>query len=266
MAEGAMKTVGIEDVKTFWDKRPCNIRHSPKPVGSIEYCREVRERRYFVEPHIPAFADFEKWKGKKVLEVGCGIGTDSARFVEAGAAFTGAELSAESLALCKRCFASLGLQGRFYVIDAEKLSEVVPVEKYDLVYSFGVIHHSPHPEKIIEEIQKYMGPDSELRIMLYAKYSWKSLMILLGFDQPEAQYGCPIAYTYSAEEVQRLLKGFEVTSITKDHIFPYSISEYKEYRYVKTFFWRYLPESIFKMLKRHLGWHLLIRARLETKV
>jgi 2-polyprenyl-3-methyl-5-hydroxy-6-metoxy-1,4-benzoquinol methylase len=265
MTEGAMKTVGIEDVRAFWDRRPCNIRHSPKVVGSVEFCREVGERRYFVEPHISAFADFPRWKGRKVLEVGCGIGTDSARFVQAGAQFTGAELSAESLSVCKRCFSALKLTGNFHVVDAEKLSSAVPVERYDLVYSFGVIHHSPQPENIIQEIKKYMGPESELRIMLYAKYSWKSLMILFGFDQPEAQTGCPIAKTYSAKDVRKLLRDFEVISITKDHIFPYSIPEYREYRYVKTPLWRYMPETLFYLLKRYLGWHLLIRARLKPR-
>lgn len=261
-----MNEPGIADVRAFWDKRPCNIRHSPKPVGSREYCEEVSQRRYFVEPHIPAFADFKRWKGKKVLEVGCGIGTDSAQFVKAGAQFTGAELSAESLAVCKQCFDALGLAGTFYVANAEQLSATVPVEEYDLVYSFGVIHHAPNPERIIEEIKKYMGPDSELRIMLYAKYSWKSFMIWLGFDQPEAQYGCPIAGTYSASDVRRLLNGFEILSITKDHIFPYSVPEYREYRYVKVFFWRYLPAPLFRFLKRHLGWHLLVRARLKATI
>jgi SAM-dependent methyltransferase len=262
MTEHVSTAPDIESVKAFWDTRPCNIKHSKEPVGSIEYCKQVRARKHFVEPHILPFADFTRWKGKKVLEVGCGLGTAGACFVEAGATYTGVELSAESLSVCKKCFASFGHQGSFYVADAEQLSSVVPVEQYDLVYSFGVIHHTPHPEKVIEEIKKYMGPGSELRIMLYSKYSWKSFLIALGFDQPEAQYGCPIANTYSAADVKKLLNGFEVISITKDHIFPYSIPEYREYRYVKTLLWRYMPRPLFRLFERLLGWHLLIRARL----
>ncbi len=60
----------IADVRHYWDARPCNIRHSTKPVGSREYFDEVEARKYFVEPHIPGFAEFERWKGKRVLEVG----------------------------------------------------------------------------------------------------------------------------------------------------------------------------------------------------
>lgn len=257
----AANEIGIQEVRVFWDRRPCNVRHSQKPVGSREYCEEVRARRYFVEPHIVPFADFSAWRGKRVLEIGCGIGTDLSRFAEAGALVTGTELSSESLEITKKSFATLGLAGRFYAVDAEELSNVVPVEPYDLIYSFGVIHHSPHPERIIAEIKKYMGAKSELRIMLYAKYSWKSLMILFRLDQPEAQYGCPIANTYSARDVRELLLGFDVVSITKDHIFPYRIKEYKEYRYVKTFFWSFVPVFLANILKKYLGWHLLIRAR-----
>ena len=252
----------ISAVRDFWNARPCNIRHSPQQVGSAEYCREVQERKFFVEPHIPPFAAFPRWRDKSVLEIGCGIGAAAFAFVEAGADYTGVELSESTLDVCQQCFGSLGIDGTFHVADAESLSATVPVRTYDLVYSFGVIHHSPNQPRIIDEVRRYMGPDSELRIMLYAKYSWKSFMILLGLDQPEAQYGCPIATTYSAADVRRLLTGFEIISITKDHIFPYDVEQYKRYVYVKRAPWRFLPDAVMRRFERTLGWHMLIRARL----
>ena len=73
----AFENVPIKKVQEFWDDRPCNIRHSDKPIGTKEYFNEVEYKRYFVEPHSVVFADFPRWKGKRVLELGCGIGTDT---------------------------------------------------------------------------------------------------------------------------------------------------------------------------------------------
>ena len=101
----------IETVAEYWNRRPCNLRHSPREIGSREYFDEVEERKYFVEPHIPAFADFPRWRGKRVLEIGCGIGTDAVSFARAGADYTGIELSEASLALARRRFALFGLRG-----------------------------------------------------------------------------------------------------------------------------------------------------------
>src|SRR5215510_5455710 len=99
---GQFQDVPIRTVQQYWNDRPCNIRHSPKPVGEREYFDEVEARKYFVEPHIPRFAEFPRWRGQRVLEVGCGIGTDTISFLRNGALVTSVDLSTESLALAKR--------------------------------------------------------------------------------------------------------------------------------------------------------------------
>src|SRR5215469_15951264 len=106
------EAVPIEQVREYWDRRPCNIRHSPKPIGSAEYFDEVEARKYFVEPHIPRFAEFEKWRGKKVLEIGCGIGTDTMNFARHGAFIAAVDLSERSLGVARQRAEVFGLKDK----------------------------------------------------------------------------------------------------------------------------------------------------------
>ena len=256
-------TITIEEVKKFWNDRPCNIKHSSKELGTIEYFDEVELKKFRAEPHILKFTEFPQWKNKKVLEVGCGLGTVGINFALNSADYTGVELSKESLQIAKKRFEVYNQSGKFYLGNAEELSSFVHIETYDLIYSFGVIHHSPHPEKIISEIKKYMNENSVLKIMLYAKDSWKNYMIDAGLDQPEAQYGCPIANTYTKQDVVELLDGYEVLSIEQDHIFPYQIEPYKKGKYIKQPWFDAMPIEMFETLEKNLGWHLLITAKLK---
>lgn len=251
----------LNKVIDFWDSRPCNIRHSNKEVGTKEYFEEVTAKKYLVEPHILPFANFGEWRGKKVLEIGCGLGTAAQSFAEAGAIYTGVDLSEKSLELARKRFELFGLEGTFYKVEDEAISSVVPIEQYDLIYSFGVIHHTPKPEKLLSEIKKYMSKESILRIMLYARDSWKSYMIAAGLDQPEAQKGCPIANTYTNSEVIELLKEYKVSKIEQDHIFPYEIKSYKNQEYRKEPWFQHMPQAMFSTLEKNLGWHLLIEAQ-----
>lgn len=203
------ESVSIEQVKDFWNRRPCNIRHSPSPIGTRQYFDEVEAPKYFVESRILRFAQFERWRGKKVLEIGCGIGTDTINFARQGAYVTAVELSDKSLEIARQRAEVYGLQDRirFYLGNAEELTTFVPVEAYDLIYSFGVIHHTPHPERIVEQLRHYVHPNSVLKMMVYHRYAWKVLWILLTYDKgqfwripelvarySEAQEGCPITY------------------------------------------------------------------------
>ncbi|TSC75478.1 MAG: type 12 methyltransferase [Parcubacteria group bacterium Gr01-1014_30] len=265
----------IEKVKEYWNSRPCNIKHSPSPIGTKQYFDEVEARKYFVEPHIPIFTDFSRWRGKKVLEIGCGIGTDTISFAREGAEVTAVELSEKSLALAKTRAKVYNLESKikFYLGNAEQLSKFVPVEPYDLIYSFGVIHHTPNPEKIMEEIKKYAKAGTVVKIMVYHKYSFKVLWILFSFGKgafwkinglvvrySEAKEHSPVTYTYSKKEAKELMKGFKITDMSVEHIFPYKISDYIKYKYTKVWYFRFLPKSFFRQLERHFGWHLLITA------
>ena len=258
-----MKTISptINEVKQFWDARPCNVRHSDKPVGTREYYDEVERKKFTAEPHIPSFCEFDRWRGKRVLEIGAGIGTMAINFAQAGADYTGVELSEESLKLTKQRFEVYGQTGRFYQGNAEELTSFVPVEPYDLVFTWGVIHHSPNPALILEQARNYMRPGTTLKVMVYASNSWKNYMIEAGHDQPEAQYGCPIAYTYTERELVNMIgPGFERITVEQDHIFPFQIEPYKRGEYLRQPWFDAMPPEIFRVLEKKLGWHLMLTA------
>lgn len=255
----------MEKVKNFWDRRPCNIRHSAKPFLSREYFDEVEARKYFVEPHIPGFANFDIWKGKKVLEIGCGIGTDAINFIRHGAIYTGLELSSESLNITKKRVEVLGLSEcnpKFYCVDAQNLNELTTIlgenPEFDLIYSFGVIHHSPRPDIIVKNCHKLLKSGGTFKLMMYAKNSWKNFMINSELDQPEAQNGCPIAFTYTHDELKDLLSDFVNIEIEQNHIFPYKIEKYKNYEYEPEDWFKAMPEKMFSALEKNLGWHLCV--------
>lgn len=254
----------VNDVHAFWDARPCNIRHSTAEIGTRTYFEEVQQRKHFVEPHIPGFAQFDRWKNKKVLEIGCGIGTAAVCFAQAGADYTAIELSEKSLQLTKQRFDLYDLEGELYLGNAEQLSSIVPVETYDLIYSFGVIHHTPRPQQIIDSVAQYMDDRSEFRLMLYAKNSWKNMMIETGIDQPEAQSGCPIALTYSQDEIRELLQDYEILDIHQDHIFPYVVEKYIRYEYQREPWFAAMSDEMFRALEKSLGWHTLVRCKLQS--
>ena len=199
-----------------------------------------------------------------MLEVGCGLGTAAINFARHGADYTGFDLSQKSVDMAKQRFEVYGFPGKFYQGNAETLDQYLPTDKYDLIYSWGVIHHSPEPKKIIKQIKNYLAPDGTFKLMLYAKNSWKSFMIDAGFDQPEAQYGCPVAYTYSEDDIRELLGDeFDIVSMTQDHIFPYQIEPYKQGQYIKQPWFENMPVQVFRVLEKRLGWHLMITAKLK---
>ena len=201
-------------------------------MGSREYFDEVEQRKHFVESHIPGFAQFERWRGKRVLEVGCGIGTAAVNFARGGADYTGVELSQASLDLTRQRFDVYGVKGDLILCNAENLSEHVEKNHYDMVYSFGVIHHSPHQRAIVEEIRKVIRPNGEFRCMLYAKNSWKDIMIEAGFDQPEAQRGAPMRRLTRRKWFASSTRVFSRwRRWSRAHIFPYVVEKYVNYEY-----------------------------------
>jgi ubiquinone/menaquinone biosynthesis C-methylase UbiE len=161
--------IGIDRVKTFWNANPCNADLS-RSEERLRYFQEISDRRYGRrEWHVPIVAEFEKFQGKDVLEIGCGMGTDGLEFAKNGANYFGVDLTPQSVALARERFDLFGIPGRFEVANAEELS--FADDSFDHVYSFGVIHHSPAPEKIVREIHRVLKKGGTFTVMLYNRNS-----------------------------------------------------------------------------------------------
>jgi SAM-dependent methyltransferase len=157
-------------VQDFWEADPCGAAHGEAPEGSPEFFANVERTRNELEPFIPAYADFAGARGKRLLEIGVGVGTDFIRFVRAGAVATGVDLTEHAVALVRRRVELEGLEADVLQADAERLPFADGV--FDRVYSWGVLHHTPDASRAIREALRVLAPGGEACIMLYARHSW----------------------------------------------------------------------------------------------
>src|SRR5712691_10375290 len=159
-----------ERVRAFWQAHPCGTKFSDAEMGTREFFARVEAHRYAKEWHIPEAADFAGTRGLRVLEIGCGLGTDGAQFAKAGADYTGVDLTDAAVELATKHFELLGLRGDFRTADAENLD--FADESFDLVYSHGVLHHTPDTAAAVSEIHRVLKPGGRAVVMLYHRGSY----------------------------------------------------------------------------------------------
>jgi len=256
--------VDKEDIKNkiveYWDRQPCNINHSKSELGTLQYFEEGAAKRYKAEPHIKEFADFSSYNGKRVLEIGCGIGADAIEFAKAGAEYVGIDISQESLNLAIQRFKVYNLEGKFYLRSGDE--DLSDLGKFDLVYSFGVLHHYPDIQQTLDNIHDSLVDNGKLKFMVYAKNSWKYAMIQKGLDQYEAQSACPYAIAYTNDEIYQLLNGkFDVQNIKQAHCFMYNVMLYKQNIFQLESWFEAMPVDMRDAIREYLGWHLLVDAK-----
>ncbi|PYS66318.1 MAG: hypothetical protein DMF74_01380 [Acidobacteria bacterium] len=159
-----------ERVRAFWQAHPCGTKFSDAEIGTREFFARIEAHRYAKEWHIPEAADFAGARGLRVLEIGCGLGTDGVRFAKAGADYTGVDLTDAAIELARKRFELSGLRGELRVSDAENLD--FADESFDLVYSHGVLHHTPDIARAVSEIHRVLKPGGRAIVMLYHRDSY----------------------------------------------------------------------------------------------
>ena len=160
----------IRDVEGFWNTETCGAQFVECYRDERDYFRQYRKLRYETEWHIPLLIPFSELNNKKVLEIGCGNGADGAMFAINGALYTGVDLTETAIEATKKHFEIEGLNGVFQVENVEKLS--FSDQCFDLVYSYGVLHHTPNPDVAIGEIFRVLKPGGKVIVMIYNRQSF----------------------------------------------------------------------------------------------
>jgi len=169
----------LKKVHSFWNTEACGTHFVQGASGDADFYQKFREHRYRTEWHIPLLVPFADAKGKKVLEIGTGNGADGAMFALNGGLYTGVDLTEAALEATRKHFQVLGLSGTFQKENAEQLS--FADESFDIVYSHGVLHHTPNTQATIDEVFRVLKPQGRAIIMLYHKHSFNYYIRILAY-------------------------------------------------------------------------------------
>jgi len=209
-------------VHDFWDRAACGEELYLSDHSHEDYQNQTKIR-YALEPFILDFAEFNQYQGKKVLEIGVGLGADHQKYAEGGAYLSGIDLTKRSIEHTRRRFQALGLVSELRVADAENLP--FDDKAFDLVYSWGVLHHSPDTVKAINELFRVLRQDGTAKIMIYHKYSFVGFMLWFKYALLKLKPTTPlkIIYSqylespgtkaYSTKEARKLFKKFQLVEI-----------------------------------------------------
>jgi SAM-dependent methyltransferase len=159
----------LRDVYAFWNSGACSVHVVARCGTEREAFAAYRESRYRTEWQLPAFAGFADARAKRVLEIGCGNGADAVMFAKHGAAYVGVDLTDAAVDATRRHLAAEGLEGRCGLANVEQLCYAK--ESFDIVYSFGALHHTSSPEKAVHEVWRVLKPGGVALIMLYHRHS-----------------------------------------------------------------------------------------------
>src|SRR5215510_1965072 len=196
-----------ERVRAFWQENPCGTKFADAPPGSRRFYELVEQHRYQKEWHIPDAAGFAKANNLRVLEIGCGLGTDGAQFAKAGADYTGLDLTDAAIELARRRFELFDLKGTFLVADAEQLD--FADNSFDVVYSHGVLHHTPDTSGAVREIHRILRPGGRAVVMLYHRDSYNyrvniSVLRRAGVHLLRWNAGLKLVHTLTGESEESL--------------------------------------------------------------
>ncbi|HKB09207.1 MAG TPA: class I SAM-dependent methyltransferase [Vicinamibacterales bacterium] len=245
-------------VRDYWNHHIHDLDITSHPVGSRGFFDDLDQYHFEKLHHLLRLVAFDGYRGRLVLEVGCGAGVDLARFARGGARVTGVDLAASAIELARTNFAQQGLDGTFEVADGEQLP--FAANCFDLVYAHGVVQYTANPKKLVEECRRVLKPGGEAIFQVYNRVSWLnalSKLMKVGLEHDDA----PVLLKFSIGEFRRLLAGFSAVAIVPER-FPVKSRLHGGWKgavynglFVGTF------SALPRPLVRRFGWHLLAFCR-----
>jgi SAM-dependent methyltransferase len=255
-----------------WSEDPCGATYAREAeLGTREFFEEVERHRYTeYAPWMRSVMGFDSFAGARLLEIGCGMGTDLLQFARGGARCTGVDLTPRSIQITRHRFALYNLPGDFMIADGEHLP--FADASFDVVYSNGVLHHTPDTERAVREAHRVLRAGGIAKVMLYHRHSlnyWGEMILhrgllrgeLLRGRTPEeimsryVEYtehgGRPLVKVYSRREARALFAPFSEITVEVEQMIRQELS----------LFAPLIPEPLFGRLRRRLGWNVIITAK-----
>ena len=254
-----------------WNQDPAGAVYGrAHEFGTREFFDAVERHRYSeYAPWMPEVMGFNEFAGARLLEIGCGMGTDLLQFARGGAEVTGVDLTPRSVEISRQHFALYAARGDFAITDAESLP--FADGSFDVVYSNGVLHHTPDTAGAVREIHRVLRPGGQARVMLYHRGSvhyWGQIILYHGLLHGELLRGAsteeimsryvevnesggrPLVKVYSRREARKLFSMFgevriQIEQLTRPELFLVG---------------RLIPEGMFRRLRRRVGGNVIISA------
>jgi SAM-dependent methyltransferase len=247
---------GTERVRRYWNERIHDLDMTRHPVGTREFFDDLDQYRFDKLRYLPVLVDFSRYRDRKVLEIGCGIGTDLVRFARAGARVTGIDLSETAVILARGNFEQHGLAGVADLRVGDGGALPFPDATFDLVYCHGVLQYAADPRAVVAEAHRVLAPGGEAIFMVYNRVSWLNAMSKV-MKVPLEHEDAPVLKKYSIGEFRGLLSRFATVRIVPER-FPVKSRLHRGWKaalYNQGFVG--LFNAVPRPLVRRFGWHLM---------
>jgi len=241
-------------VRDYWNTHIHDLDISSHQPGTPEFFADLDQYHFEKLHHLPRLIDFGAYRGKHVLDVGCGAGTDLVRFARGGARVTGVDLSSSAIALARENFAQQGLQADLREADGEHLP--FADDSFDFVFAHGVVQYTADDQALVGEVRRVLKPGGTAVFQVYNRISWLNALSKV-MKVPLEHEDAPVLKRYSAAEFRALLAGFRDVRIVEER-FPVKSRLHGGWKgtLFNTFFvgtFNALPRA----WVRRYGWHLL---------